>query len=393
MRRITTSAAPLPVTTLTEDEEMLRISVAQFAREKVAPQVKSMDENGEMPKQLIADLFSQGLMGVEIGQQYGGAGMSFLASCIAVEEMAKVDASVAVCLDVQNTLVNNVFGKWASDDIKQRMLPRLAQNTVGSFCLSESSSGSDAFALKTKADKKGDYYIINGSKAWITNSGEAGIFLIMANVDHSKGYKGITCFLGEAGMPGLSVGRREDKLGIRASSTCPLTFENLKIPASNIVGEVGQGYKIAIEILNEGRIGIAAQMLGIAEGAFESAMPYLFQRKQFNQYIGEFQGMQHQYAQASVEIEAARLMVYNAARRKMAGLPFVREAAMAKLYSSQVAERVSSKAIEWVGGAAFTKDLPHEKYFRDSKIGAIYEGTSNIQLQTIAKIIQNEYKK
>lgn len=392
VRRLSVNTAPLPVTTLTEEEELLRQSVAQFAKEKVLPLVSSMDDKKEMPRELISGLFSQGLMGIEIPSTYGGAGMSFLASCLAVEEMAKVDASVAVCLDVQNTLVNNVFEKWASDDIKQRALPRLAQDTVGSFCLSESGSGSDAFALKTRAEKRGDYYVINGSKAWITNAGEAGLFLIMANVDTSKGYKGITCFLGEAGMPGLTVGRREDKLGIRASSTCPLTFDDLKIPASNVVGEVGQGYKIAIEILNEGRIGIAAQMLGIAEGAFDSAMPYLFQRKQFNTFIGEFQGMQHQYAQASVEIEAARLMVYNAARRKMAGLSFVREAAMAKLYASQVAERVASKAIEWVGGVAFTKSLPYEKFYRDCKIGAIYEGTSNIQLQTIAKIIQNQYK-
>lgn len=331
-------------------------------------------------------------MGVEIPEQYGGTGSSFMAACLAVEELAKVDASVAVAADVQNTLVNNIFARFATEEIKAFAFPKLASNTVGSFCLSEAGSGSDAFALKTRADKKGDYFVINGSKSWITNAGEAGLFLIMANVDPSAGYKGITCFLAERDTPGLIIGKKEDKLGIRASSTCSITFDNLKVPSNRIVGELGKGYKIAIETLNEGRIGIAAQMLGIAQGAYNTAMPYVFQRKQFGQFIGDFQGMQHQYASAAVDIEAARLLTYNAARLKMAGQPFVKEAAMAKLYASQVAERVSSKAIEWMGGMGFVKETGAEKYFRDSKIGAIYEGTSNIQLQTIAKLVSSDYK-
>lgn len=374
---------------------MLRDAVAKFAKEQVAPKVRAMDDAAKMDPAVIKGMFENGFMGIEIPSQYGGAGSSFLAACLAVEELAKVDASVAVCADVQNTLVNNVFSFYANDDIKSRTFPRLATDTVGSFCLSEAGSGSDAFALKTRAEKhsSGDYYTINGSKLWITNAGEAGIFLIMANVDPSKGYKGITCFMADREMAGLVVGKKEDKLGIRASSTCPITFENLKVPTKNIIGELGKGYKIAIEILNEGRIGIAAQMLGIAQGAFDATMPYLFERKQFGSPIGEFQGLQHQYAQAAVDIEAARMLVYNAARRKQAGLSFVKEAAMAKLYASQVAERVASKSVEWMGGVGFVKDYPQEKFYRDCKIGAIYEGTSNIQLQTIAKILSTDYKK
>jgi alkylation response protein AidB-like acyl-CoA dehydrogenase len=322
--------------------------------------VRAMDEKATMDPEIIKGMFDNGFMGIEIPAEYGGSGSSFLAACLAIEELAKVDASVAVCCDVQNTLVNNVFAFYANEEIRARVFPRLASGSVGSFCLSEAGSGSDAFALKTRAEKhsSGDYYTINGSKLWITNAGEADIFLVMANVDPSKGYRGITCFLAERDMLGLSVGKKEDKLGIRASSTCPITFDNLKVPAANVVGEVGKGYKIAIEILNEGRIGIAAQMLGIAEGAYGAAMPYLFERKQFGTHIGEFQGMQHQYAQAAVDIEAARLLTYNAARRKQAGLPFVKEAAMAKLYASQVAERVASKAVEWMGGVGFVKDFP-----------------------------------
>jgi short/branched chain acyl-CoA dehydrogenase len=352
-----------------------------------------MDDAAKMDPAIIQGLFQQGFMGIEIPSQYGGVGASFLASCLAVEEVAKVDASVAVMVDVQNTLVNNVFKMYASQDIQERVYPNLATRSIGSFCLSESGSGSDAFALKTKAEKKGDYYVINGSKLWITNGGEAEYFLIMANVDPSAGYRGITCFLADKSMPGLIVGKREDKLGIRASSTVPLTFEDLKVPAKNIVGQVGKGYKIAIEILNEGRIGIAAQMLGIAEGAMEAALPYAYERKQFGQAVGDFQGMQFQFAQAATDIEAARLLVHNAARLKMAGQPFVREAAMAKLYASQVAERTASKAVEWMGGAGFIKDGKVEKFYRDAKIGAIYEGTTNIQLQTIAKLLQNDYKR
>lgn len=370
---------------------MLQQSVRQFARDVVKPRVREMDAQAELHPSVLEGMFKNGFMGIEIGTQYGGSGMSFLGACLAVEELAKVDASVAVCCDVQNTLVNNAIAFWGSDAIKERVFPRLASNTVGSFCLSEAGSGSDAFALKTRADKHGDYYTINGSKMWITNANEAGVFLVMANIDPSKGYKGITCFLVDRETPGVRIGKKEDKLGIRASSTCPVTFDDVKVPASLIVGEPGRGYKIAIEILNEGRIGIAAQMLGIAQGAFDAAMPYLFTRRQFGSRIGDFQAMQHAYAQASVEIDAVRLMVYNAARRKEAKLPFVREAAAAKLYASQVAERVASKAIEWMGGVGFTKDLPLEKFYRDSKIGAIYEGTSNIQLTTIAKLIAADY--
>lgn len=372
-----------------------RPSVSKYANEKVLPRVRAMDAAGKMDRDIIKGLFDNGFMGIEVPEKYGGSGMGFFSAILAIEELAKVDASVSVCCDVQNTLVNNVFSLWANDDIKERALSRLAKDTLGCFGLSEPTSGSDAFALKTRAEKhsSGDYWVINGSKLWITNAGEADLFLIMANADPSKGYKGITCFLAESrDLPGLTVGRSEDKLGIRASSTCPLTFDNLKIPSKNIVGELGKGYKIAIEILNEGRIGIAAQMLGIAEGAFNAAVPYTFERKQFGQAVGDFQGLQHQYAQAAVEIEAARFLVYNAARRKQAGQSFVKEAAMAKLYASQVAERVSSKAIEWMGGVGFVKDYPAEKFYRDCKIGAIYEGTSNIQLQTIAKLIAGEIK-
>lgn len=393
-RALSAAAAPPPLTSLTEEELMMKEAAAKFAKEKIQPRVRAMDEAAKIDKSIIDGMFEGGFMGIEIPSEHGGTGSSFMSACLVIEEIAKVDASVAVMCDVQNTLVNNVFGIYANKDIQRRAFPRLATNTVGSFCLSEAGSGSDAFALKTRADKQGDgsTYVINGSKMWITNAGEAGIFLVMANVDPAKGYKGITCFMVDRNTPGVTVGKTEDKLGIRASSTCPVTFDNVVVPASNIVGEVGKGYKIAIEILNEGRIGIGAQMLGIAQGAYDAALPYLFQRKQFGTAIGEFQGMQHQYAQAAVYIEAARCLVYNAARRKQAGLPFVKEAAMAKLYASQVAERVASKAIEWMGGVGFTKDLPAEKFYRDCKIGAIYEGTSNIQLQTIAKLVAGEYK-
>lgn len=318
--------------------------------------------------------------------------MNFTASVIVIEELAKVDPSVSVIVDVQNTLVETAFRKWGSDRIQSAYLPRLAQDTVGSFCLSEVSSGSDAFALKTTARKDGDDYIINGVKTWITNAKEAGIFIVMANVDHSLGYKGITAFVVEKEMKGVRIGKKEDKLGIRASSTCEVILEDVRVPASNILGTVGQGYKIAIEVLNEGRIGIGAQMLGLAQGVFDQTMPYLHQRQQFGKPISEFQGMQFNYANCAMEIEAARLLVYNAARLKDAGEPFITEAAMAKLYASLVAEKVSSKCIEMLGGVGFTREFPQEKFFRDSKIGQIYEGTSNIQLQTIAKLVSNKYK-
>jgi len=386
------SSFPAPLTQLTDDEALMKEAVSRFAQEKIAPRVLDMDRAMRMDPEVIQDLFDQGLMGVEIPAEHGGAEAGFLSACLVVEELAKVDASVSVCCDVQNTLVNNLFSFHASDRLKEQWLPRLATDTVGSFCLSEAGSGSDAFALATKADKSADgsYYTLNGEKLWITNAGEAGVFLVMANVDVSAGYKGITCFAVSRDTPGLSIGPKEDKLGIRASSTCPVILNDVKVPAEDIVGQIGQGYKYAITILNEGRIGIASQMLGIAQGVFDKTMPYLGERKQFGTAIGDFQGMQHQYAQAAMEIEAARLLTYNAARLKMAGKPFVKEAAMAKLYTSQVAERTASKCVEWMGGVGFVKSTGVEKFYRDCKIGAIYEGTSNIQLQTIAKIIQSE---
>mmetsp|Transcript_1000 Transcript_1000/g.4272 ORF Transcript_1000/g.4272 Transcript_1000/m.4272 type:complete len:317 (-) Transcript_1000:344-1294(-) len=315
--------------------------------------------------------------------------MSFTAACVAIEEVARVDPSVAVLLDIQNTLMGNCFAFWGSPALQQTWLPRLASDTVGSFCLSEPGSGSDAFALRTRADLSGDgtHYTLNGEKAWISNSEQAGVFLVFANVDPSKGYKGITCFVVPRDSPGLEIGPKEEKLGIRASSTCPIILNDVVVPNENILGEVGQGYKIAIEILNEGRIGIGAQMVGLAQGALDCTLPYLSERKQFGQAIGQFQGMQHQVAQIAAEVESVRTFVYNTARLKEAGQPFIKEAAMVKLLSSQVAEKTASRCIEWLGGVGFTKAYMAEKFFRDSKIGAIYEGTSNIQLQTIAKFL------
>ncbi|CEI86040.1 Putative Acyl-CoA dehydrogenase [Rhizopus microsporus] len=328
-------------------------------------------------------------MGIETDAEYDGANCSFMSAIITIEELAKVDPSISVLCD--NTLVGTLVRKYGNEDVKKRFLPKLATDTVGCFCLSESGSGSDAFALQTRAIEKDDHYVLNGSKMWITNSGEADFFLVFANVDPSKGYKGITCFIVTKDM-GVQIAKKESKLGIRASSTCVLNFDDVIVPKENILGEVGKGYKYAIEILNEGRIGIAAQMIGLAQGAYDIALPYLFQRKQFGQFIGDFQAMQHQYAQIAVEIEAARLLTYNAARLKEEGKSFIKEAAMAKLYSSQVAEHAASKAIEWCGGVGFTRELGVEKFYRDAKIGAIYEGTSNIQLQTIAKLVSSQYK-
>ncbi|KAG0325518.1 hypothetical protein BGZ99_000572 [Dissophora globulifera] len=376
--------------TLTEDEQLLRDSVARFAQDVILPKVKEMDETETIDKTVLKGLFEQGLMGIETSSKYNGSESSFMSAILTIEELAKVDPSISVVCDVQNTLVNTLFNKYATEDIKDRFLPRLATDTVGCFCLSEAGSGSDAFALQTRAVKDGDDYILNGSKMWITNSGEAEIFLVFANVAPEKGYKGITCFVVDKSM-GVKVMKKESKLGIRASSTCTLNFDDVRVPAANILGEVGKGYKYAIEILNEGRIGIAAQMLGLAQGAFDATLPYLFQRKQFGTAIGSFQGMQHQYAQIAVDIEAARLLTYNAARLKEQGKPFIKEAAMAKLYASQVAERSASRCVEWAGGIGFTRDFPAEKFYRDCKIGAIYEGTSNIQLQTIAKILEKQY--
>ncbi|PPQ71231.1 hypothetical protein CVT25_004537 [Psilocybe cyanescens] len=381
---------PASLTTFTDEEQMLRDTVKRFAADIVAPKVREMDENESMDPSIIQGLFDQGLMGIETSPDQGGAGCSFTSAIIAIEELAKVDPSVSVLCDVHNTLVNTVLRKYGSKEQQEKWLPQLSESKLGSFCLSETSSGSDAFALKTRAVKDGNNYILNGSKMWITNSYEAEIFLIFANIDPSKGYKGITCFIATKEM-GIKIAKKEQKLGIRASSTCTLDFDDLKIPEENIIGGEGKGYKIAIEILNEGRIGIAAQMLGLAQGAFDKSVPYTYQRQQFGQPIGTFQGMAFQIAQAAIDIESARLLTYNAARLKEEGKSFTKEAAMAKYWSSVVAQRVAGSAIEWAGGVGFTRETGIEKFWRDSKIGAIYEGTSNIQLQTIAKFIQKEY--
>ncbi|CAG8499459.1 1127_t:CDS:10 [Paraglomus brasilianum] len=376
---------------LSEEERMLRDSVASFAKQKILPKVQEMDEKEKLDPEILKGLFEQGIMGIETEVEYGGAESSFLSAILAVEELAKVDPSISVICDVQNTLVNTLFRKYGSEFLKEKYLPQLASEKVGCFCLSEAGAGSDAFALITRADKKDGHYLLNGSKMWITNSFEAEIFLVFANIDLSAGYKGITCFVVEKDW-GVSIAKKETKLGIRASSTCTVNFDNVKVPEENVLGVVGKGYKYAIEILNEGRIGIAAQMIGLAQGALDNALPYTYQRKAFGQPIAEFQGMQHQFAQVATEIEAARLLTYNAARLKEEGKSFVKEAAMAKLFSSQVAEKAASKAVEWMGGVGFTREFPVEKYYRDAKIGAIYEGTSNIQLSTIAKIMSVDYK-
>ena len=380
-------SAPIPLTSLTEDETLFRDNVRQFAEDQVRPLVKEMDEKGVFEKDLIRQFFRLGLMGIEIPEPYGGGGGKFFEAILAVEELSRVDASAGVVVDVQNTLVNNALLRWGNEEQRKRYLPRMATEMCGAYALSEAGSGSDAFALQTRATLKGSDYVLNGRKLWITNGKEAGLFVLFASVDPAAGYKGITAFLIEKEYPGFTVGKKEDKLGIRASSTCELILEDCRVPKANVLGEVGKGYKIAIETLNEGRIGIGAQMLGVARGAWECAVGYAQERKQFGKSLSDFQGIQFQIAQMTTEIEAARLMVYNAARMKDVGTPFVREAAMAKLFCSQVAERVTSLAIEIYGGSGFTKDYPVEKYWRDSKIGKIYEGTSNMQLQTIAKLV------
>lgn len=374
------------LTQLSEDEIQFRDAVRDFAENEIKPLVQEMDHKAEMNPGLIKKLFEMGLMGVESPEKYGGAGSTFMMACLAVEELARVDGSVSVLMDVQNTLVTNAFIKWGSEAIKDKYMPKMATEWIGAYALSESGSGSDAFALKTRAELKGDKYVINGSKLWITNGNEATVFIVFASVDLAKGYKGITAFLVEKGMPGFTIGKKEDKLGIRASSTTELLFNNCEIPATNILGEVGKGYKIAIETLNEGRIGIGAQMLGIAQGAYEAALNYTKSREQFGKSIATFQGVQFQLAEMRVDLEAARLMVYNAARLKDSGQDFIESAAMAKLYSSKAAERITSVAVDLFGGNGFTKEYPVEKFWRDAKIGQIYEGTSNMQLQTIAKI-------
>jgi alkylation response protein AidB-like acyl-CoA dehydrogenase len=381
-----------PLTRLADDEKIFRDAVLSFARDRVAPRVAAMDEAAKMDLALIKPLFEMGLMGVEVPEELGGAGSSFMTAILAVEALATVDPSVSVFVDVQNTLVNNAILRWGSEAQKAQYLPRLASEWVGAYALSEPSSGSDAFALKTRAEKKGDRYILNGSKLWITNGAEASAYVLMATVDPEAGYRGITAFIVERDFAGFSVGKKEDKLGIRASSTTELVLQDCEVPAENVLGEVGQGYKIAIETLNEGRIGIGAQMIGLAQGAFDYAMGYMLERRQFGRAIAEFQGLEFQYAQVATEIEAARLMVYNAARLKDAGQSFVREAAMAKLFSSQVAERAASMCVEFLGGVGFTKEYPVEKFFRDAKIGKIYEGTSNMQLATIAKLLRKTYE-
>lgn len=374
-----------PLTRLSDEEELFQSTVGQFARERLAPHVRQMDESGVFRKDLLGELFELGLMAVDVAEGYGGQGGSFFQSILAIEELAKVDPSAAVIVDVQNTLCNAALQRWGNEDQKRRYLPRLGRDTVGAYALSEAGSGSDAFALATRAIEDDSGYRLTGRKLWITNAAEAGLFLVFANADPAEGYRGITAFLVDRGTPGLSVGKKEDKLGIRASSTCEVVLDDCRVAKENILGEVGKGYKVAIETLNEGRIGIAAQMTGLAQGALHHALAYSKERKQFGKRIAEFQGVQFDLAEMAVDVEASRLMTYNAARLRDAGLPFVTEAAMAKYFASQVAERVASRAVEVFGGVGFTKDFPVEKLYRDAKIGRIYEGTSNMQRLTIAK--------
>jgi butyryl-CoA dehydrogenase/short/branched chain acyl-CoA dehydrogenase len=379
--------AAQPLTALSEDEEMFRASVREFAEGELRPRVEEMDERGKLDPALIKQCFDLGLMAIETPEEYGGAGASFFTAIVGVEELSRVDPSVGVFVDVQNTLVNNALIRWGNPEQKKKYLTELATERVGAYALSEAGSGSDAFALTTRAVEEGDHYILNGRKLWITNGNEAEIFIVFANANPEAGYRGITAFIVEKGFEGFSVGKKENKLGIRASSTTELIMEDCRVPKENVLGEAGRGYKVSIETLNEGRIGIGAQMIGLARGALEAALHYTSEREQFGKAINDFQGVQFQLAEMATELEAARLMVYNAARMKDAGQSFVKEAAMAKLYSSRAAERISSKAIELYGGYGFVKDYPVEKFWRDSKIGAIYEGTSNMQLQTIAKMI------
>jgi short-chain 2-methylacyl-CoA dehydrogenase len=376
-----------PLTVLTEEEQMFRDMVRQFAEESVAPLVHDMDRDAKMDRGLIAQLFELGLMGIEVPEEMGGTGSSFFTAALVVEEVSRVDPSVGVLVDVQNTLVNNCLLRYGSDDVQQRFLPRLCADTVGAYALSEAGSGSDAFALQTRATKTGDGWRLDGRKLWITNGDEAGLFIVFANANPEQGYRGITAFIVDREADGFSVGKKEDKLGIRASSTTELIMDDCHVAEADVLGEVGKGYKIAIETLNEGRIGIGAQMLGLAQGALDHTTRYVQEREQFGRRIGDFQGVQFQLAQMRTELEAVRLMVYNAARLKDAGRPFIPEAAMAKLFSSQVAQRIASTCIDLYGGYGFTKEYPVEKLYRDAKIGTIYEGTSNMQLQTIAKLM------
>lgn len=379
-----------PLTQLSEEEQMFRESIREFAEGRIRPLAHSMDEAGKFDSSLLREFFEMQLMGIEIPEAFGGAGCSFFMSVLAVEELSRVDASAGVVVDVQNTLVNNALLRWATEDQKKRYLPGLASGALGAYALSEAGSGSDAFALKARAVLRGDRYILNGQKLWITNALEADLFILFATLDPALGYKGITAFIVEKGFPGFQVGKKEDKLGIRASSTCELILENCEVPRENVLGEPGKGYKVSIETLNEGRIGIGAQMVGLASGALNCGLQYAKQREQFGQPIAKFQAVQFQIAELATQLEAARLMTYNAARLRDARIPFVKEAAMAKYFSSQAAEKITSQVIELYGGYGYTKDYPAEKYFRDSKIGKIYEGTSFMQLQTIAKLVLGE---
>jgi alkylation response protein AidB-like acyl-CoA dehydrogenase len=378
-------SAPPALTALTEEENMFRDAVREFAETEVRPHVSAMDEAAQFRADLIPKFFELGLMGIEVPEEFGGAAGGIFMSVLAIEELARVDASAAIYVDVHNTLVNNALLRWGSDEQQRRYFPRLTTELLGAFALSEPGSGSDAFALATRAERVGDGWELTGRKFWITNGAEAGAFIVFANVDPSKGYKGITAFVVEREFPGFSVGKKENKLGIRASSTTELILEQCRVPDANVLGPIGQGYKIAIETLNEGRIGIGAQMIGVATGALEAATTYVKERRQFGKAIAEFQGVQFQLAQMATDLEAARLMVYNTARLKDAGQPFAQQAAMAKLFSSQVADRTTSNCLELFGGYGYSKEYPAEKYYRDAKIGTIYEGTSNMQLQTIAK--------
>lgn len=376
-----------PLTKLTEDEQMLKEAAADFANTVIKPKVQEMDEKAKLDPDLVQQFFDMGLMGIEVPEKYQGGGGTFFMSIVAIEEISKVDASAAVFMDVQNTLVNNAFLRWGSEETKQKYLPQLANKKVGAYCLSEAGSGSDAFALKATAEDEGDHYKLNGAKLWITNANEADIFLVFANLNPDAGYKGITAFIVERDFEGFSVSKKENKMGIRASSTCEILLEDCIVPKENVLGEVGKGYKVAIETLNEGRIGIGAQMIGIAQGAFDAALAYTQERKQFGQAVSDFQGVQFQLAKMATDIETARLLVYNSARLKENGESFLKEAAMAKYHSSEVAESVSSLAIDLFGGYGYVKEYPVEKFYRDSKIGKIYEGTSNMQLNTISKLL------
>ncbi|HEX7485869.1 MAG TPA: acyl-CoA dehydrogenase [Vicinamibacterales bacterium] len=377
----------VPLTVLAEDEQLFRDSVLEFAQQRIRPLVREMDEHAKVPRALLDELFELGVMGIEVPEAFGGAGASFFHSVLAVEALSQVDPSIGVLVDVQNTLVVNALLRWGADEVKRRYLPALASKTVGAYALSEAGSGSDAFAMATRATERDGGFALNGRKLWITNGNEADLFIVFANVNPDAGYRGITAFLVERGAPGFTVGKKEDKLGIRASSTCELLFEDCPVTRAHVLGDVGKGYKVAIETLNEGRIGIGAQMIGLARGALDHAVSYTKERKQFGKAIADFQAVQFQLAQAATELEAARLLVYNAARLRDARRPFLQEAAMCKLFSSQVAERVTSLAVQLYGGYGYVKDYPVEKLFRDAKIGQIYEGTSNMQLQTIAKLL------